>query len=69
MNLPYSDSESEPKKENMKVEEDVEYSMELVKNYEGYSTHEEGETSKKTMTEELKTIKKLKKKLKQQTVL
>jgi len=65
LNLPYSDSESEPERENVQAKEEVEYSMEPMQNYEGYSTHEEGETSKKTMTEETKTIKKLK----QQTVL
>lgn len=69
LNLPYSDSESEPGRENVQAEEETEYSMEPIQNYEGFSIHEEGQSSKKTVTEEIKIIRKLKKKLKQQTVL
>ena len=64
LNLPYSDSELEPEQEKMLAKENVEYSMEHVQYFEVFSTHEEGETSRKTVTEESKIIKKLKKKLK-----
>lgn len=53
----------------MPAEEDVEYSMEHVQDYEVFSTHEEGKTSKKKVTDESRIIKKLKKNLKQQVVL
>lgn len=53
----------------MPAEEEVEYSMEPVQEYEVFSSHDEGETSRKTVTEESKIIKKLKKKLKKQAIL
>jgi len=69
LNLPYSDSESEAEKKIVQAEEETEYSMEPFQDIESFSIHEEGQSSKKTVTEEMKLIKKLKKKLKVQTVL
>lgn len=65
LNLPYSDSESEAEKQIVQAEEETEYSMEPpFQDVEGFSIYEEEQSSKKTITEERKLIKKLKNKLK-----
>jgi len=53
----------------MPADENFEYSMEHAQDFEVFSVHEEGETSKRKRTDESKIIKRLKKKLKQQIVL
>jgi len=63
LNLPYSDSESEAEKQIVQAGEETEYSMEPpFQDVEDFSIYEEGQSSKKTITEEMKLIKKLRKK-------
>jgi len=67
--LPYSDSDSEPEKEELLANDNLEYSMEPAQDFGGFTTYEEGETSSKRKPYDCKLIKKLKRKIKQQEVL
>ena len=47
LNLPYSESDSEPNKEEVPVDQNIEFSMEKAPEIERFTGYEEGETSNK----------------------
>jgi hypothetical protein len=70
LKLPYSDSEEEPEKEEVPVDESIEFSMEEAPEIEMFIDLEKGETSSsKKKQNKSKKIKKLQEKIAQQEVL
>jgi hypothetical protein len=70
LNFPYSDSDEEPEKEEVPVDENIEFSMEQAPETEMFTNPEKGETSSsKRKQNKSKKIKKLKERIAQQEVL
>jgi hypothetical protein len=69
LNLPYSESDSEPNKEEVPADQNIEFSMEQAPETERFTGYEEGETSSKRKSSKSQKIKKLKEKIAQQEVI
>jgi len=69
LNLPYSEYDSKPNKEEVHVDQNIEFSMEKAPEIERFTGYEEGETSSKRKSSKSQKIKKLKEKIAQYEVL
>ena len=69
IDLPYLDSDSESNKEEVPVDQNIEFSMEKALETERFIGYEEGETSSKRKSSKSQKIKKLKEKITQQEVI
>jgi len=65
LDLPYSDSDSKSNKEEVPVDQNIEFSMEKAPETELFTGYEKGETSSKDKTSKSQNIKKLKEKIAQ----
>jgi hypothetical protein len=69
LDLPYSDSDSEPNKEEVPAEQNIDLSMELAPEKEMFTGYEEGETSSNKKSKKSQKIKEMKEIIAQQEVL
>jgi hypothetical protein len=69
LDLPYSNSNSEPNKEEVPAEKNIDLSMELAPEKEMFTGYEEGETSRNKKSKKSQNINEMKEIIAQQEVL